>query len=281
MTSNDESIDVLMITHNRPKYVELSLPRLLDGSDEATRVWLWHNGEDDETRRVVERYIDHPRVFTYHWSPTNEGLRIPTNWMWARAKGTFISKIDDDCLIPEGWASELRKAHRDAPELGVIGTWRFYDEDYKPNDALTKVQELANGTRIMRNHWVQGSGYLAKRSIVLENGPLREGESFPDWCIRAARNEYVNGWLFPFLHEEHMDDPRSPWTMYTDDETFMKFRPLSAVQTGVTTVEAWTDQMKNSAASLQRASIDIRDYQPLRIKLRNLRLRLQSAKARS
>lgn len=272
---NDESLDVLMITHQRPDYVKLSLPRLLDGLDESSRLWLWHNGDDVETRKVVESYSSHPRVFQYHYSPENLGLRTPTNWMWKSAAGAFVSKIDDDCLIPDGWLEGHRTAHRNSPTVGVTGSWRFYDEDFRPDDALAKVQTLNNGIQLMRNHWVQGSGYLAKRSLIDLNGPLKDGESFPDWCIRAAKAGFINGWVFPFLHEEHMDDPRSPWTMYTSDEIFMKYRPLSAFQTGVVTLDGWTEQMKRSAYDLQRASLDIRDYGGLRLKWKNARTRLQ------
>ena len=45
----EQSIDILMITYNRPEYTRLSLERLLATCDESMRVWVWHNGTDEET----------------------------------------------------------------------------------------------------------------------------------------------------------------------------------------------------------------------------------------
>ncbi|MHC4100717.1 MAG: hypothetical protein ACYS1E_16385 [Planctomycetota bacterium] len=59
MTSR-QTIDVLMVTYNRPIYAERSLRRLLDSGDEAMRVWVWHNGTDAEMLDVVSSMRDHP-----------------------------------------------------------------------------------------------------------------------------------------------------------------------------------------------------------------------------
>ncbi|GAB3603829.1 hypothetical protein GCM10027411_19370 [Microbacterium aureliae] len=267
------TVDVLMITHRRPEYVKLSLPRLLESLPPHGRVWLWHNGEDEQTLEVVRSFLGHPRIAHFRHSPENVGLRTPTNWLWANSEADFISKVDDDCLVDPRWITTLLDAHKGAPETGVLGSWRFYDEDYMPRRAEKKLRQLANGTTLLQNHWVQGSSYLARRTLLEEIGPIAQGESFPDWCIRAARAGRVNGWVFPFVHEEHMDDPRSPWTMFTDDAAFMAHRPLSAAQTGVTTTAGWTRQMKRSARVLQTASLDIRRYTGWRRRLLNARIR--------
>lgn len=273
------TVDVLMITYQRPQYVALSLPRLLQSCDEDTRVWLWHNGTDEETLDTVTSLADHERVHAFHHSATNEGLRVPTNWLWDKSDGAFVAKVDDDCLVDPGWITRLRAVHEGAPEAGVLGTWRFYDEDFDPR-AERKVVTLPGGNRIMRHPWVQGSGYLAKREVVDAVGPLRDGQSFTRWCIEAAAQGWVNGWVYPFVHEEHMDDPRSPHTLFTDDETFLRLRPLSAKTTGVETVEAWTEQMRESARILQTWPADVRHYLGWRQRVRNLRRRLRRATGR-
>ncbi|MFR9805651.1 glycosyltransferase family 2 protein [Pseudonocardia sp. RS010] len=274
MSEPDDSVDILMITHQRPEYVALSLPRLLETVDARTHVWLWHNGSDEATLKVVKDYVNHPQVSEFFWSKENVGIRAPTNWMWARSQATYISKVDDDCLVSPGWIEHFRSMHRGNALLGVVGSWRFYDEDFNPLTAMSKVRKTASGNRIMLNHWVQGSGYLAKRSLTDQIGLIREGESFPDWCIRAAQAGYFNGWAFPFLHEEHMDDPRSPWTLYRDDAIFQQLLPLSAKQTGVTTVNEWTGQMQRSASVVQSATLDHRSYRGWRLRVSRLRRRL-------
>ncbi|MGY0233454.1 glycosyltransferase family 2 protein [Longispora urticae] len=252
--------DILMITYERPEYVRLSLPRLLETCGPDDRVWLWHNGGHEETLAVTREYAEHPKVARFHHSPDNVGLRIPTNWLWAESDGSYLSKVDDDCLVSPGWIEKLRKAHEDVPEFGVICSWRFLDEDYRPELASKKTVEYNGGHLLLRNHWVQGSGYLAKRAVLEGVGPLTDGHSFTSWCLEAARAGWVNGWYFPFIPEDHMDDPRSPHTVYTNDEELRARLPLSAKTTGVNTLADWTAQMKRSAVVAQTASLDLRDY---------------------
>lgn len=249
-----------MITHKRPGYVRKSLPALLASADSKTRVWLWHNGDDEETLALVKEYWNHPAVHRVHHSVTNAGIRPPTNWAWLESNGSFVSKVDDDCVVSPDWLQKLRSAHAAEPHVGILGTWRFYPEDFDAEAAMRKIQRLNNGRRVLRNHWVQGSGYLAKRAVVEEMGGIRDGESFPDWCLRAAAAGYKNGWLYPFVWEEHMDDPRSANTIFKDEESFLKHRPLHAKLTGIHTLGGWTAEQHNEALAVQRAPLYIYDY---------------------
>ena len=267
-------VDILMITHRRPQYVRLSLDRLLSSCDEHARVWLWHNGDDAETLDVVRGFADHPRVHRFHHSPENLRLREPTNWLWRESQGALVSKVDDDCLVDPSWLTELRATLDGAPQVGVVGSWRFYDEDFDER-ALRKVEELPNGRRLMRLPWVQGSGYLARREVVDQIGPIRDDESFIGWCIRAARAGWMNGWAYPFVHEEHMDDPRSSYTMFVDDAAFQRFKPLSAATTRVDTLAAWADLMRSEARRLQTLSPDAYHYYGWRRKVHNVRVRIR------
>lgn len=268
-------VDVLMITHQSPDYVRRSLPHLLETCDEATRVWLWHNGDDEETLAVVQAHVDDPRVHRFHHSRENVRLRPPTNWLWEEGDGDFVSKVDDDCLPEVGWIQKLRHAHAENPEFGTVGCWRFREEDFVPELARRKIQEYAGGVQLLRNHWVQGSGYLLPRALVQKQGLIQDGQTFTDYCIALARRGAVNGWLYPFLREENMDDPRSPLTMLTDDAALLRRRPLTAQVLGITTVRDWAQQEHESAVAVQAASLDLRQYTGWRPKVHNLRKRVR------
>lgn len=265
--------DVLMITFNSPDHVRVSLPHLLSTCDESTRVWLWHNGDDDETLAVVKEHVDDPRVHRFHHSRENVRLTTPTNWLWTEATGAYVSKVDDDCLPEHGWVQRLRDAHQANPQFGAVGCWRFREEDFEPTSANRKIAEFAGGHRLLRNHWVQGSGYLLRRSLVGVHGPLREGQSFTQYCIALARAGAVNGWLFPFVREENMDDPRSPRTLFRTDEDFRRRMPLTAQKLGIRTLADWAQQEHESAIAVQRASLDLRHYSGWRAKAREARKR--------
>ena len=98
--------EILMITFNRPTFTKMSLERLLDSCDSQMRVWVWHNGPDEATLTTVRSFQNHPRLHKIHVSPDNRELREPTNWFWRNSQGEFLSKVDDDCLVPDDWGQD-------------------------------------------------------------------------------------------------------------------------------------------------------------------------------
>ena len=276
----DGTIDVLMITYNRPAYTRLALTRLLETCDEGMRVWIWQNGSDPETLQVVRALADHPRVHRFHHSEVNRRLTAPTNWLFSESRGEFVSKVDDDCLMPQGWAETLRRAHADEPRFGVLGCWRFPDEDFRREAAQRKISMHAGGHRILRNCWVEGSGYLMKRDCIAETGLLGEKTSFTNYCIELARRGWVNGWYFPFLYQEHMDDPCSAHCELKSDEDLLASPPLMAQRWGVRSLEEWRRCFRDEAVFLQTCSPDPRAYVGWRRKIGGVRKRIQCALAR-
>ena len=266
--------DILMITYRSAGYLHLSLPRLLDTLGERDRVWLWHNGDDEATIEALRPYTTDARVHRYHHSRENVKLREPTTWLWRESEARFVSKVDDDCLVSPGWIDTFTAAHDANPQFGVVGSWRHPPEDFRPELAAKKITTFVDGHQLMRNLWVQGSGYLMPRAIVERIGVLREEESFTDYCIRAARHGAENGFYYPFVPEDHMDDPRSPHTLIHSDADLAARMPLSARANGVSTVAEWTEQLERSALVLQTASLDPREYLGWRAKVKAVRRRL-------
>lgn len=261
-------VRVLMITYNRAEYTRLSLERLCRTLPPYASLTIWDNNSNEATRAVIGEFEKHPRVDEVIYHSSNDRLRGPTNWFWEQTQDAdFISKVDDDCLMPEGWCETLVEAHRYIPKAGSLGCWRFLDEDFKPVLANRKIQQFGKH-RIMRNCWVEGSGYLMKRAMLDELGPLREGESYPSYCIRGAANGWIHGWYYPFLFQEHMDDPRVPHSGIQTDEDFQRLRPLSAETFSIQNRQDWIDRLKYSAWSMQAISFDPRDHIGWRANLR-------------
>lgn len=272
------SVDILMITYNRPEYVRVSLPRLLDSCDESMRVWLWHNGDHQETLDVVRSLARHRSVYNFYHSPENKKLREPTNWLWAHAEGEFLGKVDDDCLVPDGCTEKLRRAHHSVPEFGVIGCWCFMEEDFDPEIANKKIKEFPGGHRLLQNFWVGGSGYLMKRKCVERHGLLKPNQSFTDYCIELARQGWVNGWPYPLILMENMDDPRSPRTRLKTDWDLQHRPPLSVAlcEGAKTTIASWEAGRRRVARRVQQASINPRDYSKWRVWVRKVCHRVKS-----
>src|SRR5690606_13314922 len=117
-----------------------------------------------------------------------------------------------------------------------------------------KIKTFSGGHRVMQNCWVEGSGYLMRRQCVTEQGLLREGVSFSRYGIDLARRGWVNGWYYPFLYQEHMDDPCSRHCELKCDEDLLKSPPLMAQRWGVRSISEWRNCFREEALHLQAAS---------------------------
>lgn len=268
-----DGIDVLMITYNRPHYTRVSLERLLESTRGRARVWVWHNGEDAETLAVAQAHS--ADLHRFHHSKQNVALTEPTNWLFKNAEGSLLGKVDDDCVVSLDWIARLSRAHEDAPELGVAACWHFQPEDFVPELAEPKIRAFPGGHQLLVNMWVGGSGYLMKRACVERLGGLKPGQSFTDYCIEVSKAGWTNGWIYPFVYQDHMDDPRSPRTGIKSDADLAGCLPLSAKRNGVTTVEAWTAQLKRSARHVQEAPIDKGHWSKRRRMFRRIRGKLR------
>jgi GT2 family glycosyltransferase len=260
------SVDILTITHDRPRYTRLALGRLLSTCDERARVWIWHNGDDAETLEVVRSFLEHPQVVRFHHSSANVGVAEPTDWLWSNAEADLVGKVDDDCLVPDDWLERLRAAHAELPEIGALACWPFREEDFFPNLARPKINTHGR-FQVLRNCWVQGSGYLLKRSCIEEEGPLG-GRTFRVYCTRLALRGWAHGWLFPLVYMDHMDDPRSPHAALERRGAAPGGRSLTARTFDVATPAERVKQIRSVAWWVQTASLDPRAHVGWRARLR-------------
>lgn len=241
--------DVLMIAHDRPEYLALSLPALLESGDESLRVWVWQNGENEAVTKILDAYTNHDRLYKVYRSPKNLGLRAPTNWLWDESDAGYVGKVDDDILVPKGWAHKLKCAHEKVRHFGVLGCWVFPAVDYNEKIAKKKISRY-QGEAIVENGWMPGPAYLMKRACVQTAGLLREDDTFPAYSVRLAWAGWTHGWLLPLIFCENMDDPRSPRCLLQTQDAFEKHTPLTAAKSNVTTLEGWKAQSERAAREI-------------------------------
>ncbi len=215
------SIDLVFITYNRLEYTKLALASVLSDPTEEFSLTIWDNGSTDKTPEYLKSLKD-PRIKEVVLRKENFGQAGAMNYVWSKTKAELIGKLDNDCLVTPGWTRVFARVHKDVENLGAIACWHYpLDEfDEKAARRAGKIQSFGNH-QILRHPSVCGSGFIMKRRTFEKYGQWKAG---PDvgttyYFKRMSLGGFINGWHFPLVLQEHMDDPRSKHCLVTDDES--------------------------------------------------------------
>jgi glycosyltransferase involved in cell wall biosynthesis len=207
-----------MLTYNRLEYTKRSLTRLLTDPTEEFDLTIWDNGSTDGTQEYLQSFNDR-RIVDIHFSVTNKGQAYATNEIWSKSCSKLVGKVDNDCLVMPGWTKILAQAHEDLENLGVVGCWHFFPDDFDYNRARHKIQRFGKH-QIFRHPWIDGSALLVKRSIYTSFGPCSDNEYLTGFWLRLALEGYINGFYYPLIFQDHLDDPLNPQCLIIDDRSF-------------------------------------------------------------
>jgi GT2 family glycosyltransferase len=200
-------IHLAYLTYNRLEYTKKSLAALLADPTEEFALTIWDNGSSDGTQDFLKTINDR-RIREIVYSPKNLGQTIVTNKLWSETDADLVGKVDNDCLVTPGWTRILTRAHQDIPKLGVVGCWHFFPIDFDYERAKHKVQKFGDH-QIFRHPWIDGSALLVKRELYMRLAPCQEREYLTGFWLRLALAGYINGFYYPLVLQEHMDDVRS------------------------------------------------------------------------
>jgi hypothetical protein len=193
--------------------------------------------------------LEDPRITEVILHRENPGPTFALNQVWSKTKAELLGKLDNDCLVSPGWVKPLAQAHRDIEQLGVVACWHFRSEDFDETIAKRKIQTLG-GHRVFRHPWVCGSGFLVKRSTYERIGPVAQGDrrhALTGFFMDVALAGGINGWYYPFVMQEHMDDPLSPHCLFKDDASMAALREI--------TYTMRTHNIKTYAQRLKRRAV--------------------------
>ena len=262
-------ITLVYITCNRLEYTQLSLPRLLEDPGEAFEVVLWDNGSTDGTQDYLES-LDDPRIRSVELRDKNDGQAAAIHSVWSESSASFVGKVDNDCLVQPGWTRALQAAHEQYAGFGGVGCWSFMSEDFDPKLASHKIRTFGDH-QVVAHPQIGGSGFLLKREDYERFGPVVD--VMPSFWLRMARAGRVNGWYYPLILQEHMDDPRSAHCSLPDhavgDDAPFAFR-----QRGIATRDAFEAWIRRDAREILTSPADVKYYTGWRGLLRDRRRRL-------
>jgi glycosyltransferase involved in cell wall biosynthesis len=219
------TVDLVFICYNRLDYTRKALASVLTDPTEGFQLTIWDNASTDGTREFLEKEVRDPRVVRMVFSRKNVGQVRAVNEIWSNSRADLVGKLDNDCIVTPGWTRTLAAAHEDIPELGVIGCWHFFKSDFDYNRARNKIQKFGNHS-ILRHPWTCGTGILVKRSTYRDFGPMKDSATTAYW-LSMARSGYINGFYYPLIFQEHMDDPLSIHTHLTDEAGYQAAKAVT------------------------------------------------------
>lgn len=271
------SVAIVLPTHNRLEYTKKTVERLLSDKDEQFELYLWDNASTDETAKFLKSLRDE-RIVDVYISKANEGQVGAMNWAWKRSKAELVGKLDNDCLVTPGWTKIFAEAHRDIEKLGALACWHFFEKDFDGQRAEHKIQRFGEH-QIFRHPWVCGSGFIMKKSTYEQMGDWPSGANVgtTGYFLKMAMAGFVNGWYYPLVYQEHMDDPLSQYCHIKNVESFRKNKDITfGLRSGnYTDIQGRLVWRQKIIDELIESPYEASYYRPYRRKLRRLKTRIK------
>lgn len=265
-------IDLIYIAYNRLPYTKITLPALLKDPTEEFSLTIWDNGSTDGTREFISS-IDDPRISRTVFARENVLLHGAVNDLVSKSSADLIGMIFDDILVTPGWTRPLAQAHADVPEFGMIGSWHFPPEDFNYEIAKNKIKKYGQH-QVLKHPWTGVGAGLVKTRTLRKFGPIQSNRTTNYW-IKMALKGYVNGYYYPLIYAEHLDDPKATHTLLKSEEDFKKYMPTTVKCRGYTSLDQLEQSLRRDAIIIQTATANPRYYSGWRAKFRRLRIRIR------
>lgn len=271
------TIDLVFITYQRLEYTKVALASVLADPTEEFSLTIWDNASTDGTVEYLRNEVSDPRIADIVFSRENIGQTAAVNKVWGASRADLLGKLDNDCILTPGWTRTLAQAHQDIEKLGVVACWHFFPDDFDYERAKHKIETFGRH-QIFRHPWTCGTGLLIKRSDFQEFGPIREKATTQYW-LNMARAGRINGFYYPLIYQEHMDDPKSSHCRIRTQNDLRKAANITAsLQTfrfrSVNQITGWCDEILRN---LLDDPYDPEYYLGWRAKYRRMKQRLSKA----
>lgn len=158
-------ISLVVVTYNRLDYSKECIESILRNTDVPFELIIVDNGSADGTREWLTG-LKAPQAerFTLLLNEVNLGCAVAFNQGFRLADGDPIFRIDNDVIMPDGWASAFMGLWDSDPQLGMMAT----DLEAEPREYPEKV------------------GVFDPR-ISYFDGPVWHDHGLGSWCMAHRR----------------------------------------------------------------------------------------------
>lgn len=217
---------LLMVTYNRLEYTRLALESVLKLDYPNLHIVVWDNASTDGTVDYLRQRlsgIERARIVA---SPTNRGVVWPMNEVWwSDPAAELLAKVDNDTLVPPDLLTRLSECHARHEGFGVLSGFHFREE----GEALAEDHRVKSfgGVRMLPQPYVGGCAVMIRRRTLIKlgaiecqphsaSGPVMDS-GWTGYQQRLTAAGFINGYPWPPIHVEHMEDTRSRYCIRSEE----------------------------------------------------------------
>jgi len=121
-------ISICVVTHNQLSHTQKCLDAILNWTDVEFELTVCDSGSSDGTPEFLSNLAEQPQLpgkitkYEFVHFTENVGAAIAYNEAFSRSKSDVIIRIDNDVVVPYGWASRLLEVLGSDPQLGMLTT---------------------------------------------------------------------------------------------------------------------------------------------------------------
>jgi len=188
-------VSVVMAAYNNGQYVREAADSVLAQDYPALELVIVNDGSQDDTRDVLARYDDDPRVTVIHQE--NAGQTAAKNNGLAATRGELVGFCDADNIWLPGKLARQVPALLARPEVGVVyGEISLIDAEGQPLPPVTRTRHSGRITApLLLDNFVTFNTTLVRGEIIRGQGGfderLRMGIDYELWLRISVEHEFL------------------------------------------------------------------------------------------
>lgn len=214
-TENKPTVSIIIPTYNRRQSIGRSIKSVLNQTYRDFELIIVDDGSTDGTREIVAGFNDSRIRYIRH--DKNRGEAAARNTGIKVARGEYIASHDsDDEWLPEKLAKQVRAFENCSPEIGVVYTAFWKEENGKETYipfAWVNKKEGNIHQELLRGNFIGSPVTLIKRECFEKVGMFDEGMfHLVDWELWLRISKYY--------HFKYIDEPLAVAHYHSDNVSF-------------------------------------------------------------
>ena len=171
--------DIVIPVWNQPKETKICLDSIIRNTGFPYNLLIIDNASQDRTKKIIEEFKEsHPELnIKIVNNETNEGFIKAVNKGISISREKYISILNNDTVVTEGWLSEMARILDENPKIGIVNPSSNNLGQKKPrNTSLDKFASLfkKDSGKYGENMYCIGFCMLFRRSLIDEIGLFDE-----------------------------------------------------------------------------------------------------------